>query len=122
MSFENINMQNLLKLHSEIKSINHKELEALCKIVRNKGVIIDPFHKTVPFLTKYEISRILGLRTKQINNGAPPFVSIDDNIIDGFTIAQRELMEKKIPFIIQRPMPDGSSEYWRVRDLEILNF
>jgi len=31
-----------------------------------------------------------------------------------------ELEEKRLPFIIKRPMPDGSYEVWRLRDLLIL--
>ena len=45
---------------------------------------------------------------------------VDDNIIDGFVIAKMELDEKKLPFIIRRPMPNGSSEYWKLSDLEII--
>ena len=41
-------------------------------------------------------------------------------MIDGYLIALKELEQKKIPFIIQRPLPNGKSEYWRLRDLEQL--
>ena len=34
------------------------------------GNIIDPLHKTIPFLTKYEYTRVLGQRSKQIEEGA----------------------------------------------------
>ena len=37
-----------------------------------------------------------------------------------YLIANRELQEKKIPFIIRRPLPNGGSEYWDIRDLELL--
>ena len=93
----------------------------LCKIVRNKdGHIIDDLHKTVPFLTKFEKARIIGLRAKQINNGCEPFIDVPPNMIEGLTIAEKELEEKNIPFIIRRPLPNGASEYWKVSDLEIL--
>ena len=32
----------------------------------------------------------------------------------------KELEEKKIPFIIKRPLPNGGCEYWKLADLEIL--
>jgi hypothetical protein len=32
----------------------------------------------------------------------------------------KELEEKKMPFIIKRPMPNGGCEYWKLSDLEIL--
>ena len=35
-------------------------------------------------------------------------------------IAEEELKQKKIPFIIRRPLPNGASEYWKVKDLEML--
>ena len=83
-------------------------------------IIIDNLHKTLPFLTKYETARILGQRAKQLNSGAKPFVKIPPNVIDGYEIAKLELEEKKIPFIIKRPIPDGTCEYWNVSDLEVL--
>ena len=74
----------------------------------------------MPILTKYEKARILGQRAKQINSGNKPFVEIDKHILDGYLIAEEELNQKKLPFIIRRPIPGGSSEYWRLEDLEIL--
>jgi DNA-directed RNA polymerase subunit K/omega len=41
-------------------------------------------------------------------------------MIDAYLIALKELEEKKIPFIIKRPLPNGVIEYWRISDLEIL--
>jgi len=111
----------LIDYHPEIKQINHNEVITLSKIVKDKnGVPIDPLHKTVPFLTKYEKARILGLRAKQINSGSDVFVEVPSNIFDGYTIAQMELEEKKIPFIIKRPLPNGSSEFWHVSDLQLI--
>ena len=45
---------------------------------------------------------------------------IDDNIIDGYLIALKEFEQKKVPFIIKRPLPNGGCEYWKLPDLEIL--
>jgi DNA-directed RNA polymerase subunit K/omega len=56
----------------------------------------------------------------QLNKGAKPFVTINKNILDNILIAEKELKEKKIPFIIMRPMPNGKTEYWNVNDLEDL--
>ena len=114
---------NILKFyHPETENINYKELLTLSNISRNKkGEIIDPFHKTIPFLTQYEKAKILGQRAKQINHGSTPFVDVPSNIIDGHTIAMMELTQKKIPFIIRRPLPNGTSEYWKVKDLKIIH-
>ena len=116
-----ISRDYLLSYHPELKQINYAELLSLSKITRNKnGVIIDPLHKTFPYLTKFERAKILGQRAKQINNGSSIFVKVTPNIIDGHTIALMELNQKKIPFIIKRPLPNGVSEYWKVSDLNML--
>lgn len=118
---EQLQERTIENYHPELKAHNYEEIEALCTVVRDqKGNIIDTFHKTTPILSRYERARILGERAKQINEGAQPFIEIEDSLIDGYLIAERELEQKKIPFIIQRPLPSGGSEYWRIRDLEIL--
>ena len=111
----------IVKLHPEIIQINSEELLTLSNAVRDSdGRIIDDLHKTLPFLTKYERTRILGIRTKQLNCGAKPFIRIGKDMMDGYNIALMELKEGKIPFIIRRPLPNGASEYWKMEDLEIL--
>ena len=111
----------IASFHPESLSYNNEETESMSHVTRNDaGIIIDPFHKTLPFLTKYEKTRILGIRTKQLNEGAKPYVDVNPTIIDGYIIAQLELEHKKLPFIIRRPMPNGSSELWRLQDLEII--
>jgi DNA-directed RNA polymerase I, II, and III subunit RPABC2 len=107
--------------HPESFSHNYDEIQTLSRVVRNSaGVIVDDLHKTIPIMTKYEKTRILGQRAKQINEGAQPFIKIDSTVIDGYLIAMKELEQKKTPFIIRRPLPNGGSEYWRIQDLEIL--
>ena len=108
--------------HPEIHIHNYEEVRNLTKIVRHRetGIITDPLHRTVPFLTKYEKTRVLGLRAKQINDGSDIYVEVAANIVDGYTIAEMELENKKIPFIIKRPIPNGSCEYWKLSDLELL--
>lgn len=107
--------------HPESFSHNYDEIQTLSRVVRNgAGVIVDDLHKTIPIMTKYEKTRILGQRAKQLNEGAQPFIKIDSTVIDGYLIAMKELEQKKTPFIIRRPLPNGGSEYWRIQDLEIL--
>jgi DNA-directed RNA polymerase I, II, and III subunit RPABC2 len=107
--------------HPELMMHNYQEVEAMCRIVRDEhGNIIDPLHKTMPFITKFEKAKLLGERAKQINAGAQPMVQVEDEIIDGYLIALKEYEERKIPMIIRRPLPNGGSEYWRVADLELL--
>ncbi|MFY7728619.1 MAG: DNA-directed RNA polymerase subunit omega [Flavobacterium sp.] len=114
--------QNIISdFHPELNTHSMEEVEASCTIIRDdKGVIIDPLHRTLPFVTRYEKARAIGERAKQINSGAKPFIEIDQSMIDGYLIALKEFEAKKIPFIIRRPLPNGNSEYWRLSDLEII--
>lgn len=57
-------------------------------------------------LTKFEITKIIGIRANQLCNGAPPQVNISD-LDDAYKIAEREFEQKRIPFIIKRKYPDG---------------
>lgn len=118
---ENIQKNIISEFHPELHSHNSDEIEALSRVVRDaNGVIIDPLHKTLPFITRYERARILGERAKQLNAGAKPMIEVDNNVIDGYLIALKEFEKKKIPFIIKRPLPNGGIEYWKFKDLEIL--
>jgi DNA-directed RNA polymerase subunit K/omega len=108
-------------VHPESLTQNYDEISSLSKVVRdNNGIIIDELHKTLPWLTKYEKTRVLGQRIKQLNGGADQFVKVSANIIDNSIIAQMELEQKKIPFIIRRPIPGGGSEFWCLKDLVII--
>ena len=108
--------------HHELKTHNAEEVAIMCKVIRNSnGIIIDPLHTTLPFLTRYEIANILGNRATQIESGATPFIEVKDNIIDSYLIALSEFKQKKIPYIIRRPLPNGGSEYWKFADLEQLD-
>jgi len=116
-----INNNYILNIHPECKINNYDEISCLTKIVYNSdGIIVDPLHRTIPILTKYERTRVLGQRAKQINSGAKPFVKVPENIIDGYLVAEIELSQKRIPFIIRRPIPGGGSEYWNLKDLELI--
>jgi DNA-directed RNA polymerase I, II, and III subunit RPABC2 len=118
-----INDNYLLNFHPECALHNYDEVLALSKVIRDKfGIIVDDLHKTVPFITKYERARVLGQRAKQINSGASVFVKVPENVLDGYLIAELELIEKRIPFIIRRPLPNGGSEYWSIKDLENISF
>ncbi len=120
---QSVNDNYILNFHPESVLQNYDEILSMTKVVRNfDGIIVDKLHRTIPYLTKYERTRILGQRAKQINSGAYPFVKVPENVIDGYIIAEMELKQKRIPFIIRRPLPNGGSEYWKVQDLEDISF
>lgn len=84
---------------------------------------LDEKHTSPPFLTTYEKTKILGTRANQIADGARPFISeasIPEHITQPLEIAKLELEHRALPFIVERPMPDGTFEYWRLSDLMIL--
>ncbi len=109
-----INKDELLKYHTECIVQNYDEIRSMSDIQMKSA------HVTIPLLTKYERARIIGMRTVQLNNGADPLVEVPDTLLDNTIIAEKELMAKKIPFILCRPLPNGSKEYWKLEDLEIL--
>ena len=118
---KNLKKKYLLEQHPESENVNYEEVLVLSKITRDKdGNIVDDLHKTLPILTKYEKTRVLGLRAKQISCGSDIYIKINKDIILPYLIAEMELKEKKLPFIIRRPIPNGSFEYWCVEDLELL--
>jgi len=111
------------EFHPECLIHNYDEISKLTVVVRDSNnIIVDSLHRTIPFLTKYEKARILGQRAKQIEIGSRPFVSVPENVIDSYIIAELELQQKRIPFIIRRPIPGGACEYWNLKDLEVISF
>lgn len=78
-------------------------------------------HTTYPFLTLYEETKIIGLRASQLSKGASPFIKVPEYMSDVREIARMELREKRLPFIVKRPLPDGSYEVWRLSDLILLS-
>jgi DNA-directed RNA polymerase subunit K/omega len=118
-----INRNYISDHHPECLINNYDEISILTQVVRDVNYnIIDDLHKTLPYLTKYEKARVLGQRAKQIEMGAKTFVQVPENVIDGYLIAQMELKQKRIPFIIRRPTHGGGCEYWNLKDLEDISF
>ena len=81
--------------------------------------IPNELRSTTCYLTKYERARILGTRALQISKNAPILVDLEPGDTDPLKIAEKELLAKKIPFIIRRYLPDGSYEDWKVSELII---
>jgi DNA-directed RNA polymerase subunit K/omega len=112
-------------IHPEEFDDDYNSMKIFTEINRDKdNIIVDKHHKTLPLLTKYEKARILGLRIAQLNKGAQPFIKFTNeerNVIDTHIIAEKELREKRLPFIIMRPIPNGKKEYWSLQDLEIID-
>lgn len=80
----------------------------------------DTNHRSVPYLTQYERTKIIGFRSNQLSQGARPLIQVPSHITDVMDIARLELEQRRLPFLLKRPMPDGTYEYWRLQDLLIL--
>jgi len=73
--------------------------------------------KTIPIMTKFEKARVKGVRLQQLAYGAKPRVNTD-NLKNINEIVDKELVERKIPFIIRRSLPNGYVEDWRMEEFE----
>ena len=73
---------------------------------------------TDPCLTKYERTKVLAERTQQIENGSIIYIPLNDKLTAAYPIALEEFNQKKLPFIICRPLPNSKGfEYWKLNDL-----
>ena len=69
------------------------------------------------FVTRFEKVRILGQRAHQLSLGAQPLVDIN-GITDALEIAEKEWLERKIPIIIKRTLPNGDIKEYSLADMK----
>tara|TARA_Y100000817_G_scaffold298228_1_gene275253 strand:- start:354 stop:779 length:426 start_codon:yes stop_codon:yes gene_type:complete len=75
--------------------------------------------KTSKILNKYEKTKILSERAEQLSEGAIPLIQNADKYNNVLEIAEEELKQFKIPFIIKRSI-NNDFEYIKIEDLVIL--
>jgi len=80
----------------------------------------DKKHRSVPYLTLFEKTKIIGFRANQIAQGARALIHVPAHVTDVIEIAKLELEQKRLPYILKRPMPDGTFEYIRLLDLLVI--
>jgi DNA-directed RNA polymerase I, II, and III subunit RPABC2 len=101
-------------LHPEVQSVTREEI---MESFKNPRI-------TLPYFTKYEYTALIGTRAQQIAEGAKPLVSLDNILTSSprfvWDVSEREINEKKLPFIIHRRFPNGTSEYWSATELNII--
>jgi len=107
--------ENSKILHREVQSISRSEITETLNNVR----ITDPYY------TKYEYVTLIGIRAKQIKEGARPLVSLDGFILSDIDferkVAEKEIAEKVLSaFIIHRTIPNGKDEYWSASELNVI--
>ena len=98
---------------------NSKVMEIEHEKESNKKFNFKPIkeRETSRFLTKFERAKILGERAIQISNGAKVMVKVEKGVWDPMVIAEKELSEKKINYVIRRYLPDGNYEDWNLNEL-----
>lgn len=69
-------------------------------------------------LSRFEKCKIVGIRLEQLARGSPSTVNTD-GLKSIEEICDKELKEKKIPFMISRTLSNGKKEYWRLQDMII---
>ena len=75
--------------------------------------------ETPPFLTKFEKARIIGLRMQQIASGSPILVNTE-GVKTLREVVEKEIIERKIPLIIARILPNNKREYWKIDEFQVL--
>jgi DNA-directed RNA polymerase subunit K/omega len=101
-------------LHPEVQSVKRDKVAETLKSER----------KTEEHYWKYEYVGLVARRAQQIADGARPLVNLDGMNTSDFwfpwNVAEREIAEGVLPFIIHRRLPNGVSEYWSTTELKIM--
>ena len=116
---QNINEDVFLE-NEDLDNSNDIETNQLCSIVSIEDIYKNYDIKnniSNPKMTKYEKTKIVGIRAQQLANGSKPRIKVPVHVTDTIKIAELELENRRIPFIIKRSLPSGSIEYWKINDL-----
>jgi len=101
-------------IHPEVQSVSRESVQESLKSNRI----------TLPYFTDYELVALIGVRAQQIADGSRPLVSLDGLVTSDpdfvRQVAEREIYQKKLPFIIHRRFPSGVSEYWSAAELSVI--
>lgn len=106
-------IDNLIKDDNEF--FNQDETSEI-QVEENINYLTDKDRITNPRLTRYEMVRIIGERTKQLTMGAKALVKNHQDL-SYEEIAIEELKHNMMPFKIKRPLPNNKVEIWRIEEL-----
>ena len=102
----------------DVKILTDKNV--LITYIDVNNLIANTSKKRIPILNKYEKARICGVRLQQLAEGAKP--CIDTKGLKSLEeIVYEEYRLRKIPFIIERTLPNGNKEYWKMEEFEYLS-
>jgi len=69
------------------------------------------------WLTTYEMVRLIGIRTAELNGGAASVLQGVENL-ETTQIAHLEIKHRRAPLMICRHLPGDIKEYWKLSELE----
>lgn len=101
------NMSNILYTNKLLNNIDSKTIKEKLNMTK----------KTLPLITKFEFSKIKSIRVTQLSNNSNPFIETDLDDIE--KIADEEIKQMKLPFIIKRNLPNGNYELWKLSELAV---
>ena len=111
-TLQDLNIDNISLLDEDNKyeliDVNH----TYAKLYKNKSKRISR-----PILSKFEKTKILGIRAQQIASGAMPLIDLDNTETSAYEITMKEFLQKKTPFIIRRYLPNNKYEDWKLSEL-----
>lgn len=73
-----------------------------------------------PYISKYELTTIIGTRALMLSKNAPTLIEVPDGVDNTTEIAEMEISAGKCPIIVVRELFDGSKEYFKMKDLIIM--
>jgi len=110
---ENDNLECIIEKAIEDEYTNDSDIEQEIK----EEILPNSERISANRLTKYEMVRILGERTKQLTMGAKPMIKNYESL-NYENIAIEELKLNMIPYKIKRPLPNGKFEIWTLEELK----
>ena len=72
-----------------------------------------------PILSKFEYTKILGMRAQQIAMGAEPLIKVTKDLDNVVLIAEEELRQRKTPYIVARKINSKKTDFWKIEDMVI---
>ena len=93
------------------EEINFDNINDSDEIIKKNGRI------TKPILEKYEVVKLLAVRSKQLSQGSKAMIKNYQNMSHK-EIAKEELKLKIMPLILVRPLPNSEAEKWYLRELD----
>lgn len=76
--------------------------------------------KTTKYMTKFEFTSMVALRTVQLDMGAPCNIPRTPSM-KNMDIAEIEVRARIAPLAVVRTWTDGTEEVWKLNELEIID-